>query len=118
MIELKEIKDKLEKATIALATVNKNYLPHNIAIMSAKVHGDKIIITNNFMNKTIDNVKSNPNISLVFWVGEDGWRIDGKADYHDSGKYLEFVKKMDENKGLPARGAIVVNITKISKLCG
>ena len=117
MIKIEDIKEKFEKAIIAVASVDKTNKPHNIAIMYAKVIDNKIIITNNFMKKTIENIKKNPNISLVFWENEEGWRVDGKAEYHESGNWLEFVKKLKENEGLPARGAIVVNIEKINKLC-
>jgi len=117
-IKIEDIKNKLEKATLALASVDENSKPHNIAVMYAKVYDGKIIITNNFMKKTIENIKINNLVSLVFWEGEEGWRIDGEAEYFDSGRWLDFVKKMKENQGLPARGAIVVNISNISKLCG
>lgn len=117
-MKIEDIKEKLENATIAIATVDKNNQPHNIAIMYAKVIDDKIIITNNFMKKTIENIKNNPSISLVFWEGEEGWRIDGKAEYFYSGKWLDFIKSLKENKDLPTRGALLVNISKINKLCG
>ena len=48
MITIKDIKEKLEKATIAVASVDKSNKPHNIAVMYAKVIDDRIIITNNF----------------------------------------------------------------------
>jgi len=116
-MEIKNIKGKIEKATIAVATVNKEGNPHNIAIMYAKVKDGKVIITNNYMKTTINNIKNNPNVSLVFWEGEKGWRIDGEVEYHDSGEWLEFVKGLKETKGMPARGALVVNIKEIRKLC-
>lgn len=65
-MKIEDIKNKIENATVALATVDKNSKPHNIAIMFAKVVEGKLVITNNFMKKTIDNIKINPNISLVF----------------------------------------------------
>jgi len=117
-MELKDIKERLENATIAVATCDSKNIPHNIAIMYAKVVEDQIVITNNFMKKTVENIKINPNVSLVFWGDEEGWRIDGKAVYFSSGKWLDFVKSMKENEGMPAQGAIVVNIKSINKLCG
>ena len=118
MIKLEDIKEKLEKATIAVATCDKNSNPHNIAIMYAKVSENKIIITNNFMKKTIENIKVNNKVSLVFWETEEGWRIDGEAAYYNSGKWLEFIKNLKENNGFPDRGAIVIDIKNICKLCG
>ncbi len=115
-MEIEHIKDKIEKAIIAVATVNNKGNPHNIAIKYAKVKDGRVIITNNYMKTTIENIKNNPNVSLVFWEGEKGWRIDGNTEYYDSGKYLDFVKSLKENEGLPAKGAIVVNIEKIEVL--
>ncbi len=115
-MEVEKIKNKIEKATIAVASVNSEGKPHNICIMYAKVKEGKIIITNNYMKTTIDNIKNNPYVSLVFWEGEKGWRINGKAEYYDSGKWLDFVRDLKENKGLPAKGAVIINIEDVREL--
>ncbi len=115
-MEVENIKNKIERATIALASVNSKGKPHNIAIMDAKVRNEKIIISDNYMETTVENIRDNPNISLVFWEKERGWRIDGKAEYHNSGKWLDFVKSLKENKGFPAKGALVINTEKIENL--
>ena len=116
MININDIKNQLEKATIAVATIDSDNKPHAIAIMYAKVNEDKIIITNNYMKTTIENLKKNPYISLVFWKGEKGWRVDGKTEYYDSGKWLDFVKSMKENEGEPANGALVIEVENIKEL--
>lgn len=112
-MEINKIKNKIEKAIIALASADKEGKPHNIVVMYAKVREGKIIVTDNYMRKTIENIKNNPNISLVFWEGKKGWRIDGKAEYYYSGKWLNFIKSLKENKKYPAKGAVIVNIEKI-----
>jgi uncharacterized protein len=114
-MKIEDIKNKLERATIAVATIKEDK-PHLIIIMYAKVKDGRVIITNNFMKTTIDNLKINPYISIVFWEGEKGWRIDGKADYHDSGKWFDFVKKLKENKEFSPKGAIVINVEDIREL--
>ncbi len=114
-MEIENIKEKIEKATMALATMN-NEKPYNIVIMYAKIKDNKIIITDNHMKTTIENIKNNPNVSLVFWEGEKGYQIEGKAGYHNSGEWLDFVKSLKENEGLPAKGAIVVNIEEIKEI--
>jgi len=114
-MKIENIKDKLEKATIAVATVKDNK-PHAIAIMYAKVKEGKVIITNNYMKTTVDNLKENSNIALVFWEGESGWRVEGKAEYYEKGKWLDFVKQMPENEGEAAKGAIVINVENIKEL--
>ncbi len=115
-MKIEEIKDKLEKRYISLASVTLDNKPHAIAAEINKVEDNKIIITDNFMKTTIENIKNNPNVSLVLIEGENGWRIDGKAEYFDSGKWLEFVKSLKENKGFTPKGAILINIKKITEL--
>ena len=44
-MEIEDIKDKIEKATVAVATVGVDNKPHAIAIMYAKVKGGKVVIT-------------------------------------------------------------------------
>lgn len=55
-MELGGIKDKIEKAIIAVATANRNNKPHVITIMFAKVKENKLIITDNFMRNTVDKI--------------------------------------------------------------
>ena len=43
----------------------------------------------------------------------EGCKLIGEAEYHTSGKRKEFAENMPENKGLPAKGAILVKILKI-----
>jgi len=115
-MKIEDIKNKLEKAIIAVATVDSDNKPHTIAIMYAKIKEGKVVITNNYMDSTIKNLKTNPYISLVFWEGEDGYRIDGEVEYFDSGKWLEFVRSLPENKGFAADGALVVDVDNITEL--
>jgi len=116
MVELKDIKNVLEKSTIAVASSDKNGNPHNIVVMYAKVSDNKIIISDVFMKTTLKNIKENPKISLVFWQGEAGFGINGKVEYHNSGKWLEFVKNLPENKEMNPKGALVISIDKIRRL--
>ena len=114
-MNINNIKEKLENSTISVSTIN-NDKPHTIFILYPKVIENKIIITDNYMKTTINNIKNNENICLAFFEREKGWRISGKAKYYNSGKWLEFVKNLKENKGFPAKGAIIIEIEKIDKL--
>src|SRR4030043_353151 len=70
-MDIQKIK-KIEKKIVAIATVDKKNKPHNIAIQINKIQGDKIILTDNYMKLTVENIKNNPNVSLVFWHGKEG----------------------------------------------
>lgn len=68
------------------------------------------------MRKSIENIKKNENVALVGWDKHfNGYQFLGKAQYFNSGKWIKFVKNLKENKNMPAKGAIVVNIQQIIK---
>ena len=107
----------LEKAIVGFSTINfDDGKPHNIAVEINKVENQKIIITDNHFNKTFQNLQKNPQVSLVFWNEEVGFRIDGIVEYQIKGKWFDFVKKLDTNKGYSPRGAVIVNVTEITAL--
>lgn len=114
-MKIQDIKNKLENSTIAVSTINKDK-PHIIFILYPKIIDNKIIITDNYMNTTVENLKINPNICLAFFEGEKGWRINGKAKYYNSGKWLDFVKLLPENKNFKPKGAVVIEIEEIKEL--
>jgi hypothetical protein len=116
MIKLNEIKDIIEKSVIAVASCDKMLNPHNILVAYVKVKENKIVITDNYMKKTKENIKNNPKVSLVFWKDEEGIGIEGEAEYFDSGEWLKFVKSIPENKECPSKGAIVITAKNIRKL--
>ena len=112
-------KELLEKEAVAVATINSDGSPNVIAIGFAKVVNDTtIVITDNFMKTTVENIKHEPRICLAVWTKdwEEGYKFTGTAIYETEGKWATFVKNMKENKGFPAKGAIVVNVEKIFKL--
>lgn len=115
-MNLLTIKNLIEKNPLAFATVFNNK-PNVIGVAFVKVMDkNKILITDNYMKSTIKNISENNNVALVVWDKNlNGYKLIGKAKYYTSGKYLAIVKEMKENRGLPAKGAILINISKIIK---
>ncbi len=113
----KEIIKVIEENPIALATSSKDGKP-NIAVAAfVKVKDDKIIITSNYMKTTIDNIKQNPKISLVAWNKKwKGYKINGIAEYHDTGEWMEFIKAIPQNKKEPCNGAIIIKPKEIRQI--
>jgi len=63
------IKKIIEENALALATIDKQNNPHNIAVGYVQVLSDKeLLISDNYLQETIINIKSNPNVSLVVWA--------------------------------------------------
>ena len=120
-MDLVKYKKFIEENPLGFATVGKNGKPHNIAVAFVKVIDDKIIISNAHIRQSVKNLEDNPNVSLVIWSPKwetmcVGFEIIGKAENYTSGKWLEFVKNMPENKGYKIMSAIVVKVSKIKNL--
>jgi uncharacterized protein len=106
----------------ALISINSDNTPHAIAVACIKTIGkSKVIITDNFMKETVLNIKRNPNITLLVIDGDwkksgcKAYEINGKAEYFTQGEWKEKVKNDRDNKGLAAKGAIILEVNKIKK---
>lgn len=115
------LKKLIEANAIGFSTVDKSGNPHSIAVACVKVVGDKLIITNTHIKKSIENIENNNNVALVVWNKEwetacVGFELKGVAENYESGEWFEFVKNMPENKGYDVKSAIVISVEKIQKL--
>lgn len=122
-IEINEgMKKMIEDGVLGFASVNKNGEPHNIAVAYVKVVSkNQLLISNNYLIETIENIKNNSNVSLVVWPDKwkencIGYELAGKAEYFTNGKWLEEIKKIPINEGEPCKGAILVTLNKMKVL--
>lgn len=113
-----DIKNVIESNPVAVATVNPNNTPNVIGVAYVKiVSNNQVLITDNFMNQTMNNIKNNNNICLAAWNKDwDGYKLAGTAEYFSEGEWKTYVEQMPENKGLSAKGAILVTISQITQL--
>ncbi len=114
-----EMKEAFGKMNIfPVATASKDGEPNVIPIkMVELVSDDTIWITDNFMNKSLENLKVNPKIALYIWGPEikGCFQIKGHATVKTSGKDFDEMKvKMNKkNPAAPARSLIIVKITDV-----
>lgn len=113
-----EDKILIENNPVSFATVMHGDKPNLIAVAYVKVcNGDTIVVTDNFMNQTLVDIRNNANVCLVCWSKDfDGIKIIGEAEYYSDGEWLEYVKSLKENEGCPTKGAIVIKAEKIFRL--
>ena len=111
-----KIKKMIEENPMALATIDKSGNPYCIAIADVKiVSEDKILIGDNYMKITLENINQNKNVCLVVWDNNmEGYQFVGEAEYFKEGEWVDKVKEI--HKGYPAKGAIFVKINDIKKL--
>lgn len=112
-----QVKKLIEFEAVAVATVMENGNPNIIGVACVKVaRGNQILITDNYMNQTVKDIQNNPRVALAVWNRKwEGYKLLGKAQYFDKGKWLERVRAIPENKGMPAKGAILVSVDRVMK---
>ncbi len=101
-----------------LATASADGTP-NVAPMGAVfvAQPDTIWIMDNYMNKTMKNIKENGKAALyVYGTGVKGcFQIKGDVSVVSSGEQYEKAKEMVESlkPGLPKRSLVILSITEI-----
>ena len=83
--------------------------------------GDRLLITDNYMNETTKNIAGNSNVSLAVWSRDwekkcVGYEIVGTAQYFTSGENYDSIRKIPQNDGYPCKGAILIKIRSVKKL--
>jgi predicted pyridoxine 5'-phosphate oxidase superfamily flavin-nucleotide-binding protein len=113
-----KIKKIIENNPVTLATVDRFGKPNVSVVACVKVlSSNELLITDNFMSLTKKNILQNKHICLAVWNKKwEGVKFIGRAKYFSDGLWRDVVGKMKENKGLPAKGAIVVTVTKLIDL--
>jgi len=116
------MKKMIEENAMGLATTDKKGNPHNIAVAYVQViNKDQLLVSDNYLKETIENIKANSNVSLVVWAKNwkeacMGYELKGTAEYFTEGKWIEEIKKIPINEGEPSKGAILVTVNKIKTL--
>lgn len=120
MVKLDEkMKTAFSKVKIfPVATASKDGIPNVVPIGFCLLVDDETIwIADNFMSKSLANLKENPNVAVYVWGPDTGgcFQIKGKAAVIESGEKFEKMKSIVHNAkpGLPAKTLIEVNISEV-----
>ncbi len=114
-----EVKIAIDKTNpTCVATVNNEYIPNIIYVTFLKYINDTtVVIADNKLAKTKNNVLSNSNLSFVVLDPETkkSYQLKGKTEYVEEGKkYLDVLNWVQEKKrDLHPKGALYVTITEI-----
>ena len=114
-----EMKDAFSKMKIfPIATASNDGTPNVVPIAFCQLMGDDTIwIVDNFMNKTMANIRENPKIAMYLWGPEikGCFQIKGTLKIVTSGENYDKMKMLVNEKkpGLPARTLLVMKITEV-----
>jgi len=107
-----------EAKVFAVATASKDGEPNVVPIAFGKVLGEEeILLVDNFMNKTVENLKTNPRAAVSVWKAGDSKGYQFKVDVRieTSGRNFEDGVKMVKAKEpkLSPKAAVIVTVKSI-----
>jgi predicted pyridoxine 5'-phosphate oxidase superfamily flavin-nucleotide-binding protein len=115
---MKEIFEK--QRTIVLATATEDGIPNVVPVGMKKIVDDEtILISDQYFNKTLKNIKDNPRAAITMWDKSEGYQIKGTVSMETSGRRFEETARWVEergrsiNKPLRSKGALILKITEI-----
>lgn len=114
-----EMKRVVEEARVfAVATANEDGEPNVVPIAFGKVLGeDEILLVDNFMSKTMENLRTNPRAAVSVWKAGDseGYQFKGDVRIETSGRNFEDGVKMVKAKEpeLSPKAAVIVKVKSI-----
>jgi len=105
---------------VVLATATADGVPNAVPVGAKKIIDDEtILISNQFLNKTLANLKANPNVAVSFWEGYEGYQLKGTVTIETTGDRFEETAKWIEDLGnkvgfpLKSKGAVILSIEEI-----
>jgi len=101
-----------------VATASRDGTPNVIPLGIAELVDDETVwFVDNFMNKTLSNLRTNPKVAFYLWGPEikGCFQCKGVAAIKNSGKEYDAMKaKINvKNPALPARSLVIVKITEV-----
>jgi predicted pyridoxine 5'-phosphate oxidase superfamily flavin-nucleotide-binding protein len=120
MVKLnEEMKSAFSKVKIfPVATASKDGVPNVVPMGFCQLVDDETIwISDNFMVKSLVNLKENPNVAIYVWGPDTGgcFQIKGKTEIISSGEKFEKMRSIVHaaKPGLPAKTLIEVRISEV-----
>lgn len=111
----KKVMESMDKAEVyVLATSSKEGLSNVVYIGYMKALDDEtVLIADNKMVKTLENILENPKASFTFRDEDVGsYQIKGSVEYHTDDEYHEDVKNWCKPH-LARKGAVVMNVEEV-----
>jgi len=100
---------------LVFTTVDKNGMPNTIYVICVnRIDDDKIVVANNKMHKTLENIKAGTKAGILYITKEKkAFQIKGTLDYHIDGDVYDDMKNRWLDKKYPGHGAVVLKIEEV-----
>ena len=99
---------------IIFTTVDKNGVPNAIYATCVKKYSeDKLVVADNFFDKTRANILSGSKGSILYITGDNkAYQVKGTIEYHKTGEIYDDMKKWLD-PGMPGIAAAVLNVEEV-----
>ncbi|MBW1788538.1 MAG: pyridoxamine 5'-phosphate oxidase family protein [Deltaproteobacteria bacterium] len=115
---MQELLIKVPAAVLSTASLDGK--PNSVPIGSKKIiDNETVLFSDQFLNKTLANMKANPQVAVTFWEGYEGYQLKGTVTIETSGQRFEETAAWIEDFGnqigfpLKSKGAVILNIEEI-----
>lgn len=112
-----EIKNAIEKNLVFLATSSAECAPNVVPVgFSRPIDDRRILIADNYLNKTRKNLDSNPQLSLIISDAKNfPYQFKGTVEIFESGDYFDEVTEWAQNvmSELEPKSAIIFTVKEI-----
>jgi hypothetical protein len=112
-----EVKESLTGTKLVyLATSSQDRVPNVVPIAAFRILDDgTMLISDQFFNKTLQNMKENPKIALSWWGDKGGFQIKGTVTIHTNDEiFRQDVAWMKESwPKFVLKSAVIVKITDV-----
>jgi len=105
---------------VVLTTATADGTPNAVPVGAKKIIDDEtVLISDQFLNKTLSNLKANPRVAVTFWEGREGYQFKGSVTIETSGPRFTETAKWIEDLGnragfpLKSKGAVILKIEEI-----
>lgn len=88
----KVVQTILQADSKALATSGKHGI-NVVPVSTVRVVGNKILLMNYFLHKTLENLLEEPWAAFACWKGLEGYQIKGTIEYIADGEQFEEAKR-------------------------
>jgi len=112
-----EIKESLAGTKIVFfATASKKGIPNAVPVGAFKLLDDgTLLISDQFFNKTLQNMKENPHAAVTWWGDKGGFQVKGTVTIHTDDKVFSddvaWIKELRPQ--LKPKSAVVLKVTEV-----
>jgi len=107
---------------VVLGTASLDGTPNAVPVGAKRmIDPETIIISDQYFNKTLANMKGNSKVTLLFWEKGEGYQLKGNVEIQTTGKVFEDTAKWihERTKGRrKSKGAVILKIEEIYDVAG